>query len=86
MKGPWRLRISVNAPSVFRLFKALSDYTSGNLDRAKEERRETVTVAKLDSPLSSCIVETGELVKRFLAIQLQLPLHRYLPTSCRGCR
>lgn len=47
------LSISVSADSVFSSFKAQSDYTSGKFDRAKEERRESVPVVRLDSFLGN---------------------------------
>lgn len=43
------LSISVSAAPVFSSFKAPSDYTRGKFVGAKEERRETVRVVRLDS-------------------------------------
>ena len=46
------LSISVSVASVFSSFKAPSEYTAGKFVGAKEERRETVPVVRLDSFLA----------------------------------
>lgn len=47
------LSISVSAATVFSSFKAPSDYTRDKFTGAKEERRETVPVVRLDSFLAA---------------------------------
>jgi FkbM family methyltransferase len=62
------LTISVSVASVFSSFKAPSDYTRGKFVGAKEERRETVPVVRLDSFLADHPVYLDE---AFLKIDTQ---------------